>query len=200
MYPFVKYEEELADINDYCYLILCQLEEKLKTLIRESKAPFELVKGYQRQQEYTDEEMDMIFDPTYIFSPLPTWEKLSRDINKCTLLLLLLSYLESSLNEIAKWFCEEKLIALGRKGKESNEIKFYLDKIGQCCQCDLTKVLENELAYLDMVRKIRNQFVHREWDQVETHYDKFYLCDVFRVISRCFTEIEKAACRGGVCK
>lgn len=40
----------------------------------------------------------------------------------------------------------------------------------------------------------------QERDQVETHYDKFYLCDVFRVISRCFTEIEKAACRGGVCK
>lgn len=198
VYPFVKYEEELAEINDYCYFILCQIEEKLKELIQEAKAPYELVKGYQRQQEYTDEEIDMIFDPSYSFSPLLTWEKLSRDINKCTLLLLLLSYLESSLNEIAKWFCEEKSITLGRKGKESNEIKFYLDKIGQCCHCDLVKTLENELAYLDTVRKIRNQFVHREWDQVEKHYDKFYLCDVFHVISQCFSEIEKAACREGI--
>lgn len=37
-------------------------------------------------------------------------------------------------------------------------------------------------------------------DQVETRYDKFYLCDVFRVMSKCFTEIEKAACSGGICK
>lgn len=194
----VKADLELAEINDYCYFILCQLEEKLKALIRESKAPYELVKGYQRQQEYTEEEIDMIFDPAYSFSHLLTWEKLSRDINKCTLLLLLLSYLESSLNEIAKWFCEEKSIALGRKEKGSNEIKFYLDKIEQCCHYDLVKKLENELSYLDIVRKIRNQFVHREWDQVEEHYEKFYLCDVFCAISKCFTEIERAACMDGI--
>lgn len=62
----------------------------------------------------------------------------------------------------------------------------------------MVKTLENELTYLDMVRKIRNQFVHREWDQVEKHYDKFNLCDVFHVISQCFSEIKKAACREGI--
>lgn len=128
VYPFVKYEEELAEINDYCYFILCQIEEKLKELIQEAKAPYELVKGYQRQQEYTDEEIDMIFDPSYSFSPLLTWEKLSRDINKCSLLLLLLSYLESSLNEIAKWFCEEKSITLGGKEKKVMRLNFILIK------------------------------------------------------------------------
>ena len=35
VYPFVKYEEELAEINDYCLFVLCQLENKLKALIAE---------------------------------------------------------------------------------------------------------------------------------------------------------------------
>lgn len=173
VYPFVKFEKELAEINDYCFFILCRLEDKLKELINESNAPFELIKGYQSEKYGTEEDVESFFSTEYMFSPVFTWEKLSRDINKCTLLLLLLSYLESSLNEIAKWFCEEKSILLGRKKVGNNEITFYIDKIGQCCCCNLVEVLENELSYLNRVRKIRNQFVHREWDQVERHYDRF---------------------------
>lgn len=197
VYPFVKYEEELAEINDYCCFILCQLENKLKELIKDSDVPFELVKSYQREKQ-TKKDLNDIFDPAYMFSPVTTWEKLSRDINKCTLLLLILSYLESSLNEIAKWFCEERLISLGQKEKGISAVAFYLKKIGECCQCDLIKTLENELKYLNMVRKIRNQFVHSEWEQVEEHYDKFRLCDVFNAASKFLTEIENAACNAGI--
>ncbi len=197
VYPFVKYEEELAEINDYCCFILCQLENKLKELIKDSDVPFELVKSYQREKQ-TKKDLNDIFDPAYMFSPVTTWEKLSRDINKCTLLLLILSYLESSLNEIAKWFCEERLISLGQKEKGISAVAFYLKKIGECCQCDLIKTLENELKYLNMVRKIRNQFVHSEWEQMDGHYDKFRLCDVFNAASKFLTEIENAACNAGI--
>lgn len=106
VYPFVKYEEELAEINDYCCFILCQLENKLKELIKDYDVPFELVKSYQREKQ-TKKDLNDIFDSAYMFSTVNTWKKLSCDINKCTLLLLILSYLESSLNEIAKWFCGE---------------------------------------------------------------------------------------------
>lgn len=82
---------------------------------------------------------------------------------------------------------------MGRKEKGINEITFYLEKIGRCCQCNLVKVLEN-----DKVRKIRNRFVHREWDQLEKYYGQFRLCEVFNVISIFFTEIEKAACNIGI--
>lgn len=198
VYPFVKYEEELAEINDYCLFVLCQLENKLKALIAESEGRFELVKGYRRQREYTVEELDVFFDPAYMFSPVTTWENLSHDINKNTMLLLLLSYLESSLNEIAQWFCEVCSIPLGKKQKGTNEIAFYIQKIGECCQCDLTETLQKELLYLGRVRKIRNRFVHKAWEQEEEQYDQFYLCDVFRVVSMIFTQIERAACHKGI--
>ncbi len=198
VYPFVKFEEELAEINDYCVFILSQLEDKLETLIRESDVPFHLVKGYRRAEEDTAEDMEELFDPAYMFSPVTTWKKLSRDINKCTLLLLILSYLESSLNEIAKWFCGERSVPLGRKERGDDEITFYLRKIGQCCACDLTGALEEELAYIRKVRMIRNRFVHREWDQVDKYYDKFRLCDVFHAVSAIFAGVEKAACGAGL--
>lgn len=198
VYPFVKFEEELVEINDYCLFLLRCLEEKLKILIEDSKAPFHLVEGYRRAEERAGETMDELFDTAHMFSPVKTWEKLSHDINKCTLLLLILSYLESSLNEIAKWFCEERLVPLGRKERGDDEITFYIRKIGQCCACDLAGTLKKELAYVREVRKIRNQFVHREWNQVGRHYDKFRLCDVFCAVSVIFAETEKAACDAGI--
>lgn len=106
--------------------------------------------------------------------------------------------MESSLNEIAKWFCEECSITQGQKGKGSSVVAFYLEKIGQCCNCDFVKILDKELEYFNKVRKIRNQFVHSEWQMEEEYYDKFRLCDVLNIASKFFTEIEKAACNKGI--
>ena len=71
-------------------------------------------------------------------------------------------------------------------------------KIGQCCKCDLEKTLENELAYLNRVRKIRNQFVHRGWSMAEEDYDEFRLCEVIDAAAKIFAETEKAACDAGI--
>lgn len=69
VYPFVKFEEELAEINDYCLFLLCRLEDKLKMLIEDSKVPFHLVEGYRRAEECTEEELEELFDPRiYVFS------------------------------------------------------------------------------------------------------------------------------------
>lgn len=65
--------------------------------------------------------------------------------------------------------------------------------IGECCNCDLLSKLSNEIEYLRKIKKIRNQIVHKEWDQVEKFDDKFYLSDVFNVVSDIFTKVEKAA-------
>lgn len=198
VYPFVKFEEELADINDYCFFILCKLQEKIGELIQEAQAPYELINGYGEKEDFSEQELESFFDPEYMFSPVLTWETLSRDINKCTLLLLLLSYLESSLNEIVNWFCEEKAIPVGRKEKGESEISFSIKKIGQCCGCDLLRELERELDYLGKVKKIRNEFVHKEWAQTNDRYKKFRLCEVINVISSVFTKVEKAACDGKI--
>lgn len=77
--------------------------------------------------------------------------------------------------------------------RKANKILFYLEKTGQYGPRNLIKVLENELVYLNKVRKTCNQFVHRELDQIEERYNKIRLCDVFHVTSF-FTEIEKSAC------
>ncbi|OOM76990.1 hypothetical protein CLPUN_25160 [Clostridium puniceum] len=193
VYPFIKYEEELAQINDYCFFILYELENKLKHIIKDSEGKFELVNGYKDERDYSVEEIDEIFDPVYMFSPVNVWEKLSQNINKCTMLLLVLSYLESSLNEITNWFCKERSISIGRKEKGDNEVLFYIKKISECCDLNLTEILKKELDYLNYVRKIRNQFVHKEWDQVEKKYTKFHLCDVFNAVSLIFSAIENAA-------
>lgn len=88
--------------------------------------------------------------------------------------------------------------SFGKETERNQRNCVLYSKIGECCQCDLTETLQKELLYLGRVRKIRNRFVHKAWEQEEEQYDQFYLCDVFRVVSMIFTQIERAACHKGI--
>lgn len=70
VYPLVKFEEELAEINDYCVFILSKIEDKLNTLIKDSDVHFELIKDCQDTREHTEEDIEDIFDPAYMFTPV----------------------------------------------------------------------------------------------------------------------------------
>lgn len=126
------------------------------------------------------------------------WENQLNFIHKSSMLVFLFSYLESSLNEIANWFCEYRQISIGKIEKKMSKIIFYVTRIGECCKCDLYKNLSAEMKYLKKIKKIRNQLVHEEWDQVHRFDDQFYLCDVFHTIANIFKKIEKAACNAGI--
>ncbi len=193
VYPFVKFQEELKEINDYCYFIIKQITDKILMLIEKSNCNFEIVERKKTIEEIDEWDFEEITDPAFSNSGVLKWENILNDINKPSMLLILISYLESSLDEIASWFCEERKINIGRKERGISSIEFHLKIIGECCHCDLLSILSNELEYLRKIKKIRNKIVHKEWNQVEKFDDKFYLSDVFNVISDIFSKVEKAA-------
>ena len=189
VYPFVKFEGEIRAINDYCVFILDQLKNRLVEIAKDSNYVLEFTSCKKIARDsimYFEEVLDY---PT----PLLTWEILSADINKYTMLLLWLSYLESSLDEIARWFCDVKNISFGHKNKKVTGVIHCLEKISLCCGCNLVKELSKEIIYYNEIRKIRNQFVHREWEQVSDRDQQFQLDKVVNLVSTIIAATERRA-------
>ena len=182
IFPFVKYEEQLAEINDYClYLLTC-----LKNKVQEY-APFDIA-----PEDYWNTP------PSWEYRKLLSWSFLYRDINKCTLLLLLLAFFESTLNEIADWFSELAGLSAQWKKARNPKVSDYIGQIGTCCKRDLSRELAEELSYYDTVRKLRNEFVHRQWDQLTCRSEKFVLADVINMISQVLRRVERGAMSAGL--
>lgn len=185
IYPFVKFEEQLAEINDYCfYLLTC-----LKGKVTEFEA-FDIDSENWAAHLATSE--------SWKYRKFLSWRFLYRDINKCTLLSLLLAFFESSLNEIAAWFSELSGYSSQWKKVRNPKVSDYLQQIGSCCKVDLPCEMAEELAYYHSVRKIRNQFVHNEWEQITDRYKRFILADVIDMISHVITKVEKSALISGL--
>ncbi len=175
VFPFVKYEEQLAKINDYClYLLIC-LKEKVDTF-----EPFDI------------DEHDWAGPVSWEHSQFLSWSFLYEEINKYTLLLLLLAFFESVLSEIANWFSDITGNSQWKKVRNP-KVSDYIRQIGMCCRADLQDSLADELAYYDSIRKIRNQFVHHTWEQMTDQHEKFALADVINMISRVIAGIEQSA-------
>lgn len=181
IFPFVKFEEQLFEINDYClYLLTC-----LKAKVTEFE-PFDIDKD------------DWAAPESWEYHKLLSWRFLYRDINKCTLLSLLLAFFESTLNEITGWFSDEAGCSSAWRKVRNPKVSDYIFQIGKCCNVDLQHEVADELVYYDSDRKIRNQFVHNEWDQIADRYEKFVLGDVINMISRVIMKIEQSALSSGL--
>lgn len=189
IYPFVKYEEQLAEINDYCIYLLNCLKEK----VREEESAARNVDNRHFQEFWAEQEA---WD--YQYGKFLSWEFLYQDINKCTMLLLLLAFFESTLNEIARWFSDIAGISSDWKKVRNPKVSDYIQQIGKCCNVDLQYEMKDELAYYDSIRKIRNQFIHNEWEQITDRYKMFVLADVINMISRIIEKIEQNAMSSGL--
>jgi len=200
VYPFVKFEEELRNINDYCYFVTKQITDKIKELVEKSDCRFEFVQKKRDIEEIDEWDLEEATDPAFSNTGVLRWESILNNINKPSMLLILLSYLESSLDEIVNWFYEKQKIPIGKKERKISKIEFYIIKIGECCHCNLVEELSVEIRYLKKVKEIRNKIVHKEWDQIEKFDDRFYLSDVINMLSVFFRKIERAACDAKIIK
>lgn len=199
IYPFVKFEEEISEINDYCYFVQNDLHERVLS-IRDGKVDrFSVLSDEGRLASIEKDCSDFEFyigeaeiELGYI-SDLLTWKNLANDISRCSMLTLWLAYLESALDEIGHWFCERKEISFGRKPRSITGVEHALQKIGACCQCDMLSILSKELAFYHEIQKIRNQFMHHEWEQVSDRSERFELNRVIDLVSTVIACVEHEA-------
>ena len=173
VYPIVKYEKQLQQINDYCYMTMKSFEYKIDEL------------GH-----FASNLSDMQYE--FEEFTIGSWKDLSDDISRCTLLMLLLSYLESSLHEIAKWFCDKKSVIFIEHSK-TNNIKHFLEIIGRCCGNDIIVALPYEMNILNGAISVRNKFVHKPWDSQFNRDKMFDLCKIINTLAEIFATVETRA-------
>lgn len=143
-FPFVKIEEDLARINDY----LCTCETHLQNQLKQ----------YRTQQKPPAEDEDLLGeDPTYDL----TW--MIETLNRENAILLLLSFLEGSLKDLAETLEEGAGVTVTAEKSRLSRIEQWIKRIEAVCGYDLICTLQHPLALLSRVRKIRNFVVH-EWD------------------------------------
>lgn len=179
IFPLVKYEEQLAQINDYCLYLLTCLEEKVASLAPAKEEGWFAPITWQGHSYFG-------------------WRAMHEEVNKGTMLLLLLAFLETSLQELTEWFSGLAGWPAERKNVRNSKVSNQLHQLGQCCGRDLREELAAELTYYDKVRRIRNRFVHSQWDQMGDWPQQFSLAEVIDMISRILTGVEDAGLSAGL--
>lgn len=90
VYPFVRFEEDIYSINDYCFLVLRSLKAKLNSVAQLGEVKVS-------ENTFTKNEKD--FFESYVKSGsnnygLLKWCKVANEINKQTILVMLLAFLK----------------------------------------------------------------------------------------------------------
>lgn len=109
-FPFVKIEEDLARINDY----LCTCETHLQNQLKQ----------YRTQQKPPAEDEDLLGeDPTYDL----TW--MIETLNRESAILLLLSFLEGSLKDLAETLEEGAGVMVTAEKSRLSRIEQWIKRI-----------------------------------------------------------------------
>lgn len=187
LWLYCKYQEELANVNDYIYHNNDYLAKKIKELkenLRKIKKSPDTYKIY-----------DFEVDDEFLFSEeLMTWEYLLEKVNKCSNVILLLSLLEGILKEILEFYSKEKKYILEKRKKSENKSEYYLKQISRCCNYDL-KLTNSTKKIFDDAKKIRNLFTH-EWN-IETKEEQkrlqsFKISNLINTLSNILEKCEQA--------
>lgn len=198
VFPMIKYEEELGHINDYIY----HNNKNFNKILEEMNNKVDEAKNASPRGEYYGENI------MFREADQATWEWLVEKVNKCSNIVLFLSFLEGALKEIYDWFSEEKNYKGCNKKREMSDIQYYIEEIGKCCNYDLYNNLEEELETIVTAKRIRNIFVH-EWDAyynkksniiLDKELNNFKIIKLIDSISKILYLCEYAGLKGNILK
>lgn len=191
---FVVIEEELKQIFDFCLNIQMSTEKKLKNVLNEINTIKNGAIWY-KSEEYGDIHKDEILLGLVDF----VYPNLQNTLNffvPANQLILLNIFLERSLKMLcfeysckntSKAFRGHEEIIKTLKGK--SKIATYINFLEINLKLKLS--IENEINLIDgNLRKIRNSFVHGDWEKVEEVLENMDLNEYLIKISDLFKEIE----------
>lgn len=160
IFPFVKYEEQLSEINGFIYFNNNNIYNKMDIL----KEKYNITEDNSKNKEnlYFDKNNEKYI----LFDDFDTgneeylrWKYLTEEVNKCSNIVLLLAFLEGSLKEIYE--LEENKDKLKNKG--TSKINFYISRISSLYNYNISKKIEKDLKIINQAKTIRNIYIH-EWD------------------------------------
>tara|TARA_B100000029_G_C17172716_1_gene813913 strand:- start:37 stop:726 length:690 start_codon:yes stop_codon:yes gene_type:complete len=205
---FVVIETELQQLNDYAVLVTESVHKQLndkKKLLKEYKAGekkaivsendnLETEDRWMVGQDFTDDHK------TILDEEILDWKTNVGFITPSMILVLLYFLTEKSLKNLCYSFSEgegEYVVPAGKRFKIKNNkneslieanIRYLKEKCNFNFQID-----EKIISLLYQCNKIRNNFAHGDWINVEEDIVKIDLASAFKAISSLFRSIEQGA-------
>ncbi len=192
---YVVIEEELKELFNYCILLQESTQKKIDQLVSEreelEKEPYKRFEfdGIQFMNIDTIDGIEKI--------EIPSWNTILEFNVPMNQILLLSIFLEKSLKSLcAEYSPNNNSEYYGvynfkvRKNSQESIINSYIRYLEQ--QCGIKNLSDLTIEYLNQnLRKLRNSFVHGDWNTIEQYAGKIDINEVFISASSLFRIIEK---------
>jgi hypothetical protein len=184
VFEFVVIDEEMAQLNDYCLLLLNATSQKLtelKTDLKDYKSG--------KKNAYHSTMGDLTADQIMVLEDfeIPAWEDTYSFVAVATCLLLIQAFIEKNLKFLFVSLSGENKKQRQKPGE--SKIDAYLRGLREDCGIKFDE--SNELKQLRKeIESLRNAFAHGDWDKVRNTTAEIDLMDVFQMATDIFSNIE----------
>lgn len=188
---FVIFEQEMAQLNDFCVVCLSGTAQKLPELrqelgdLNEGKLRIRNVDGEDVTQDVTT-DMVMMLEQFEI----PLWEDTQDFMVRAMCLILLSAFTEKGLKSLCVAFAPE-----GVRQPEKfpqGKVATYLQFLSNECAINFDEPPE-AASLRRRCQEIRNDFAHGDWDDVRDQVSGVSLRESFAAIASLMYEIESEA-------
>lgn len=184
IHEFMVVDEEMAQLNDYCLLILNATNKKIsdfKTELEDYKSG----KQTAQHSEIGDITEDVISGLEEVI--IPTWQDTYGFTTIATCILLIQSFIEKNLKSI--------LYSLAGESKKyqqvagESKIDCYLRKLEEDFGVGFDESSEGKQLRKE-INSLRNNFAHGDWGEVRKNIASIDLRNVFQMATNIFEGIE----------
>ncbi|WP_026705230.1 hypothetical protein [Flavobacterium soli] len=190
-------EEELKQLYNFCLIFQNAVFDKIKNLKRGKeyleKNPFEVCCNYDGLEFQNIDFLQGLEE-----FEIPNWLDTYKFIVPMNQVLLVSIFLEKSLKSLCSEYSVENKSKVygGYKIKLKTEIgkskiETYINYLKENCALKIDASTEVSF-FNNKIRRVRNCFVHGDWDEIEEMFLDYNSNDLFIIVSKLLEEIEKA--------
>jgi hypothetical protein len=187
---FIQIEEEISQLNNYCWLITNGVDEKLNSLknnLNDAQLNPNKIIGNGNFGGVANSD---IVDGLEQFV-LPQWEDTKKFVLPATCIVLTYIFVEKSLKHLCNYFSEENSLTNKiKQGAGQSKVEASIEFIKNNFFPNLT--IDNEIwDLLKKAQTVRNSYAHGDWDDIRQEIQSIDIVSIFDISSKLFYEIEK---------
>ena len=184
---FIIIQEEMESLNDYCVTSMRFISEEINKLNSDLK---KYSSGEDRvdHPDFGDVTSEVIMGLEEF--TIPKWKDIQSFLHRANCFLLIYIFMEKSTKTLCITYSSKDKLPLKQKSGLS-KLFSHIDYLKNSCGYEFS--LPN--SFFDIfkqINKIRNSFVHGDWDDVENLSINISLLEVFKLSSLFFQEVEEA--------
>lgn len=185
---FIIIEDEMEKLNDYCVVSTGAVQVILDKYQTQAKL-YSSGKEKLVHQEIGDVTSEALMGLEDV--EIPKWEHMHSFLAHATCLLLLHVFVEKSLKSLCSVYAPNNSHS-ARQIKGLSMVDSYIKYLKETCSINVIEP-EDSIFLRENIRKIRNDFAHGDWDNVEETTKKVSLRHSFETITMLLESIEDEA-------